>query len=185
VGHGVAGQHVFGGQKDVFQRRCGQCHGGRPDRPLPFHDEREEARKKFQRPTAVYERLVQKDDPQLRYSAVVLLNLTRPEASSLLLAPLARSAGGWEACGVVFKDTNDGDYQRLLDGIRKCKAAIEAEGQFGTPQFKPNHQYVREMKRFGVLPADFDPAKDTLDVYATDEKYWRLFWYVPQRSGQE
>ncbi|MCY3024090.1 MAG: hypothetical protein NTW87_34365, partial [Planctomycetota bacterium] len=179
TGHGVAGEYVFGGQKDVLQRRCNQCHSGSNRRPLPFNVERDERRKEFKRPTDVYERLVTKDDPELRYSAVLLLNLTRPELSSLLLAPLARQAGGWEACGAVFKDTGDADYQRLLDGIRKCKAAIEAEQQFGTPQFKPNHQYIREMKRFGVLPAEFDAAKDPVDVYATEQKYWRLFWYSP------
>jgi hypothetical protein len=31
------------------------------------------------------------------------------------------------------------------------------------------------MKRFGILPVTLDP-KDPVDVYATDEKYWRSFW---------
>jgi hypothetical protein len=35
------------------------------------------------------------------------------------------------------------------------------------------------MKRFGILPAAFDPTKDPIDAFATDEKYWRLFWYAP------
>ena len=175
IGHGVAGQHVFGARQEVLQRRCGQCHAD-AQRPLPYHYDEKERRKEFQRPTGAYERLVKKDDPQLRYSPYILLNLTRPELSSLLLAPLTRQAGGWESCGAVFKDTQDSDYQNLLAGIKECQAAVQAESQFGTPQFKPNHQYVREMKRFGILPADFDPAKEPLDVYATDEKYWRLFW---------
>ena len=176
TGHEAAGKHVFGARQDVLQRRCSQCHND-AQRPLPYHYEEEDRRKEFKRPTGAYERLVIKDDPQLCYSPSILLNLTRPELSSLLLAPLARQAGGWESCGAVFKDTRDGDYQKLLAGIRECQAAVQAEGQFGTPQFKPNHQYVREMKRFGILPADFDPAKERLDAYATDEKYWRLFWH--------
>jgi hypothetical protein len=36
------------------------------------------------------------------------------------------------------------------------------------------------MKRFGVLPADFDPAADPIDVFETDERYWQLFWYHPR-----
>ena len=35
------------------------------------------------------------------------------------------------------------------------------------------------MKRFGILSADLEPD-DPIDVYQTDERYWRSFWYVPQ-----
>jgi hypothetical protein len=34
------------------------------------------------------------------------------------------------------------------------------------------------MKRYGILPADFDRGSP-LDVYATDQAYWRQFWYRP------
>ena len=37
---------------------------------------------------------------------------------------------------------------------------------------------VREMKRFGILPEDLG-AEDPIDVYATDQAYWRSFWYHP------
>jgi hypothetical protein len=47
------------------------------------------------------------------------------------------------------------------------------------PGFRPNEHYVRELKRFGVLPASFDPARDPVDVYATDEAYPRSFWHRP------
>jgi hypothetical protein len=29
------------------------------------------------------------------------------------------------------------------------------------------------MRRFGILPAAPDPAKDPIDVFATDQSYWR------------
>ena len=48
----------------------------------------------------------------------------------------------------------------------------------GTPEH-PSGQYIREMQRYGILPADFDPAADPIDVYATDEAYWRSFWHRP------
>ncbi len=38
------------------------------------------------------------------------------------------------------------------------------------------------MKRFGILPASFDAAKDLIDVFQTDEAYWRSFW---QAAGKE
>ncbi|HEY3322785.1 MAG TPA: hypothetical protein VGP72_20185 [Planctomycetota bacterium] len=196
VGHDSPGKCVFGPNNDVLKRRCSQCHSGANGRPLPLHVERKDRAKDFARPTAVYERLVIKNDPQRFYSSMTMLNLSRPELSSLLLAPLAKSAGGWGCCvagadataaksqepraksqepGAVFKDTKDPDYVRLLESIRNCKAAIEAEHQFGTSAFKPNPQYIREMKRFGILAPTFDLSKDPIDVYATDQKYWELF----------
>ena len=45
------------------------------------------------------------------------------------------------------------------------------------PGFVPNEHYVREMKRYGVLPASLDPATEPIDVYATDRAYWRTFWH--------
>jgi hypothetical protein len=35
------------------------------------------------------------------------------------------------------------------------------------------------MKRFGTLPASFDLAKDPIDVFATDQAYWRSLWHQP------
>ncbi|MCP4591980.1 MAG: hypothetical protein GY842_14695, partial [bacterium] len=48
------------------------------------------------------------------------------------------------------------------------------------PGFKPNAQYIREMKKFGVLPDRFDLSLDPIDVFETDQRYWRLFWYRPE-----
>lgn len=50
----------------------------------------------------------------------------------------------------------------------------------GTPE-RPNPQYVREMKRYGILPADLDETGTPIDVYATDEAYFRSFWH---RAGR-
>ena len=44
--------------------------------------------------------------------------------------------------------------------------------------FRPRQEWVREMRRYGVLPPDHDPEADC-DVYATDERYWRSFWHEP------
>ena len=51
------------------------------------------------------------------------------------------------------------------------------------PGFKPSEQYVREMKRYGVLPAGFDLVKDPIDVYATDRKYWQSLQWSPDKKG--
>jgi hypothetical protein len=47
------------------------------------------------------------------------------------------------------------------------------------PGFRPRPQYVREMIRYGVLPASFDPAADPIDVYAVDRQYWGLSGWKP------
>ena len=48
----------------------------------------------------------------------------------------------------------------------------------GTPE-KPSSHYIREMKRYGILPKDFNPETDPIDVYKTDEAYWQSFWVRP------
>ena len=47
-------------------------------------------------------------------------------------------------------------------------------------RFVPRADYARELKRYGVLPADWDLASP-LDPYETDRKYWESLQYrVPR-----
>ena len=52
----------------------------------------------------------------------------------------------------------------------------------GTPD-APSPLYVREMKRYGILSPGFDAARHRLDVYKTDQAYWRSFWYRLERKA--
>ncbi len=54
----------------------------------------------------------------------------------------------------------------------------------GTPK-KPSPHYIREMKRYDILPQDFNPKTDAIDVYKTDEAYWRSFWVQQTGDGVE
>ncbi len=106
-------------------------------------------------------------------------NLTRPEKSLVLRAPLAKSAGGLALCGDdVVKDANDPLHQAILSAIRVSAKQLDTGKRFDMPGFQPNKHYVREMKRFGILASDH-PA-DSIDVYKTDERYWRSFWHKGQ-----
>ncbi len=131
---------------------------------------------------APHERIVQKDD--FRFSGHILLNLSRPELSPLLLGPLPKAAGGWGTCPSAFTGRDDIAYKILLAAIEREKKRLENVPRFGTSGFKPNKQYVREMKRFGVLPAEFDLSRDPIDVFETDQQYWKQFWYRPKSEAK-
>ena len=164
----------------VLGRRCYACHradgkGKAPHFPVNF--DVNSRRKHYNRPTGSYERLTIKNDPLCHYSASVLLNATRPDKSAVLLAPLAKTAGGWGHCGEVFKTTQDPDYRKLLAACRAFQTEWAKANRFGSPTFRVNHQYVREMVRFGILPPG--TPTDKVDPYATDRRYWDLFTYRP------
>ena len=126
--------------------------------------------------TGQYERVVLTNDPMVRFSADILLDLTEPADSALLLAPLAKAAGGLQSCGVVFTNTADPDYKTMLAAVRRAKTVADAEPRYSTPKFQPNRQYVREMKKYGVLPATADPAREPVNFFETDQRYWSSFW---------
>jgi hypothetical protein len=52
------------------------------------------------------------------------------------------------------------------------------------PGFKPAPAYIREMKRYGVLEAEFDVEKKDVDTYDLDRKYWQQFWHKPARPTE-
>ncbi len=117
-------------------------------------------------------------DPRLQYSRHILYNLSRPEKSLQLLAPLARSAGGYALCGDVFTSPDDPDYRCLLAGVQEAKVHLESITRFTMPHFRPEPEYVREMKRYGILPENHGDG-DPINVYDTDRRYWESLWHQP------
>lgn len=168
----------------VLNQRCRQCHAkGREAVPLPLYmsqQERSELTRKLK--TAPHERIVR--DGFYRFSQHILLNMSRPELSPLLLGPLPKAAGGWGSCPHQFGGTDDPDYRSLLATIRKNKKQVEQVPRFGMPGFRPNRQYIREMKRFGVLSPEFDLSRQPIDFFEMDQRYWKLFWYRPDSEDK-
>jgi len=165
----------------AVQRRCGSCHTGtEPDTSepmsLPYDPNLQERRKLAGRPTGEYERIIFERDPIARYSVNVLVNLSRPARSPLLLAPLAQAAGGWGRCPGVFDDCADPDYQRLLAALERGRAQWDSTPRYGEPDFRPNAQYFRELARYGVIVEDLARGPRPLDFFATDQAYWRALW---------
>jgi hypothetical protein len=52
--------------------------------------------------------------------------------------------------------------------------------RFDMPDFQPRVDWVREMKRYGILPAETSGGT-SVDVYATEQNYWASLWYRPDR----
>jgi hypothetical protein len=116
------------------------------------------------------------------YYRHIAFNLTRPEKSLALLAPLAKGAGGHGTCPDQFQDKDDPDYETILAGIEATKELLNELTRFNMKPFVPRPEYVREMKRFGILPQDHDP-KTPIDPYETDREYWESLWWSPNSEG--
>ncbi len=159
LGTGMVGCRI---PEAVLETRCESCHVSKSKKKDP--------------------------DDAFKTHRELLFNLSHPEASLALLAPLSKEAGGLDLCRAmtngqvsarqsaqVFCSTNDPSYQKILATIRKAGEHLNKIKRFDMPGFMPNVPYIREMKRFGILPATLGPD-ESVDVYATDEKYWRSFW---------
>jgi hypothetical protein len=158
--------------REVVDRRCNDCH----QHSLPELDLTRDMQN-FVRPKPGMRRVDQN----------FAVNLTRPELSLLVLGPLSKEAGGYDRCSretkvPVFKDKHDADYKILRDYLDVLHDAQNRNKRFNMPGFKPSEHYVREMKRYGIIPESFDREKDEIDVYEADEAYWRSFWWKPDKE---
>jgi hypothetical protein len=79
----------------------------------------------------------------------------------------------------VFENTNDDDYGIILNAIDRTKQHLEKIKRFDMAGFQPPKPYVREMKRYGILPHDL-PEDSEIDIYATDQAYWKSHWWEPK-----
>jgi hypothetical protein len=177
---------------DAIERRCGACH---PSNQLPRHVT-------ARIPLDSWGDMLSWTRPLSRYSRHRLFNLSQPEESLILLASLSESEGGYAKSldenvaaavvpedrsrppvpfvhPIVFEDRSDPDFQAVLAHITAASAKLEEIKRFDMPGFLPNEHYVREMKRYGILPAALDVTVTPINVYETDEAYWRSFWHQP------
>ncbi len=141
-----------------------------------------------------------------------VFNMTEPEKSLLLLAPLAKEAGGYGLCrkmslqefntkyeawnsefrgtepteprAIVFESKNDPDYRALLAELRRMSGHLHERRTFPhAKNWRPVGDYVRAMKLYGVLPPGYEYGQDPVDPFAIDEAYYRLFY--DGRTGAE
>ena len=154
---------------DTLERRCASCHA--KTMPLPASASDDQKLPPWQG--------LKEQDPRKHFSRHLLYNLTRPEKSLMVLSPLSKAAGGYNLCKAdVFKDASDPDYKTILGGIEETKRRFDENKRFDMPGFVPRTDWVREMKRFGLLPAEHKAA-DPVDYYAVEREYWKSLWYQP------
>ncbi len=180
--------------KEAIGRRCGSCHG--VDFPKHVTDATV---------PVSHNDMLSWERPMSRFSRHRIFNLTAPDKSLVLLSPLSKEAGGYAQSEpvekqivenksmppkpikhpVIFKSTDDPDYQKILTHVTEAKDKLNEIKRFDMPGFKPNEHYIREMKRYGVLDASFDLANAPIDVYAVEQDYFKQFWHQPKDKTEK
>jgi cytochrome c553 len=143
--------------KQTLQQNCISCHDRKRTGNLPL--------------TPSYE---------ADFSRHMLYDLTVPDKSLLLLAPLAKSAGGYESCGsAILPGKDDPRYRTILAAIERTKTRLDEIKRFDMPGFVPPPQYVRELKKYQILPPEH-VSTTPINTYELEQKYWRSLWYRPE-----
>lgn len=158
---------------EVVDRRCAACHEGLKSLPRGLSDEN----------GLSFWRLDDWEDPRVMRTRHLMFNLTRPELSIMLLAPLSPDAGGYGRCKnadgtAVIAAKDDADWRTILALSEAGKRRLDEIKRFDMPGFVPPAPYTREMKRYGILPPDTDPAQPC-DFRAADLAYWNSFVFSP------
>jgi mono/diheme cytochrome c family protein len=128
----------YDGVKPVFDKRCMDCHqretynggtwgfgGGPMDQAMAVSS------RLWQDRGLAAHMATERYGTSILYGPEFRINLTRPENSALLTAPLAKAAGGRGLCNSadgspVFATADDPDYQTMLRGIRVAQARLYA-----------------------------------------------------------
>ncbi|MDR2845476.1 MAG: hypothetical protein LBV28_05240, partial [Puniceicoccales bacterium] len=156
--------------KKTLQQNCVSCHDGKKVTRLPLTPSDEASTTWW---------IIKTGDPRPKLSRQIVYDLTAPDKSLLLLAPLAKSAGGYESCGsALLTGKDDPRYRTILSAIERTKTRLDEIKRFDMPGFVPPPQYVRELKKYQILPPEHVPTAP-VDVYELEQKYWRSLWYRP------
>ena len=187
---------------EVIDRSCASCHENNFLMMDDLYNKRLKGQKKAYLKINGWHQPLYPKPWSVLYSVHSLYNLTNPDQSAILLAPLAKNAGGWamgEAtdikkkrriisknshCPVIFKSKNNPDYKILLKYIEESQNHIKVNKRWNMPGFKPSKYYIRELQKFGILSENFNINKDKFDIYDLDKRYWESLWYYPTRNNK-
>jgi hypothetical protein len=148
--------------KPVFDKRCMDCHqretynggtwgfgGGPMDRPMPVTS------RLWQDRGLCAHMASERYGTSILYGPELRINLTRPEHSALLNAPLAKAAGGQGLCRTtdgqpVFATTEDPGYQTILRGLRVAQARL-----YTWPRVDMDPAHVESVRKTLLTGTDF------------------------------
>jgi hypothetical protein len=183
--------------RETLQARCAGCHRGDMALPDSPSDNRGLTPWSEGPMNDLAKGESQRYNPVFRFNRHLLYNLTRPEQSLLLLAPLSREAGGYGICGKgkrgedgagtgydAISNVTDPAYQTLLRALVDAKEHLSRIKRFDMPGFQPRPEYVREMRRYGLLPPETSAADQPIDVYALERRYWEAQWWRPKAERE-
>jgi hypothetical protein len=163
----------------MIDKRCASCHFSAEDREkLADKSWRGRSRLSLMLGSKKRRALAEAGARRIDRTTVAgsfLFNLNHPAKSLILRAPLGKEAGGLGWCrregtddGAVFTGKDDPDYRMLLETARDAADRINA---VDLPGFAPHEHYWRQMKRFGIVPDDFNPDGDPYDLRQIDARY--------------
>jgi hypothetical protein len=120
---------------------------------------------------------------KITFSRHILYDLSEPDQSTILKAPLAENNGGFGLCkdkkgNSIFKSTKEDDYKTLLKAITNSKTYLDSIKRFDMEGFTVRPEYFREMKRYGIVDEDTDIKE--VDSYEADIKYWETIGTEPE-----
>jgi len=174
------GWPATGAAAEALERRCGGCHSGSRQLPLTVSHVTGPGSWGSAFSGAPPWIPLAPDDPRRRWSRHLLYDLTRPEKSLILLAPLARGAGGFESCGrAVYAGAGDEDYRKVLAAIAEAGRRLDGIRRFDMAGFRPRREYLEEMCRHGIL-AGIPGGDVPVDPYALDRAYWSALEHRPE-----
>ena len=128
-----------------------------------------------------------RNEAQVRRGAAILVNWDRPEKSLVLLAPLAKAAGGYatsseadvkagkaKACPILFSSPADADYQAILAGLPRVppsdRSGLVSVGKGGAGA---------RLREFGFIPDSLPDKWGRVNVHPIWEQYWESLWWKP------
>ena len=80
----------------------------------------------------------------------------------------------------MFTSTNDPDYQALLAFVAAGEARLREIKRFDMAGFVPRADWVREMRRYGILSPTNGSTRTPLNVYEVERRYWESLWHHPE-----
>lgn len=172
---------MIGHVADVFSRRCMECHERTVHNQALYGSASFTVSSKHWTTRSLTSHGAPGRYPMsLKYGPEFRLNLTNPEHSLMLAAPLGKVAGGLGYCKQadgtpVFAGKDDPDYQRMLTAIQMGKHRLYAEPRVDMPTehveaLAPSLWPLEELNEKLFIPSGLSEGLEALPAVP---EYWK------------